>query len=106
MIDFPDINDFEWDLGNRVKNVFKHRVENNECEECFFNPKRFFFEDKEHSKDKEQRWMWILFSKTINGRALTVIFTTRKDKFRVISARDMSKKERSLYEKRIENSKI
>ena len=35
---------------------------------------------------------------TIAGRRLFIAFTVREDKIRVISARDMSKKERQIYE--------
>lgn len=78
---------FEWDKGNIGKNL-KHNVADKDSEEVFDNPKRFFFEDKRHSST-EQRYG--LYGITDKGRKLSLVFTTRKDKIRIITARDMSK---------------
>jgi len=51
---------------------------------------KIFF-DKKHSQIEDR---FVAFGITNQGRKLTVIFTKRKDKIRVISARDMSRKER------------
>ena len=51
--------------------------------------------DSAHS-EKEPRYY--VLGHTIAGRRLFIAFTVREDKIRVISARDMSKKERKIYE--------
>ena len=87
--------EFEWDKGNRGKNQ-KHRVTDEECEEAYFDPNKVLARDPLHS-DRELRH--ILIGKTQNGRLLFVAFTVRKKKLRVISARDLNRRERFLYEK-------
>ena len=90
------IKKFDWDKGNINKNLSKHRVANKETEEIFSNEPRFIVEDKKHSI-KEKRYM--LWGITNKERKLTVIFTIRKNKIRIISSRNMNRKERSFYEK-------
>jgi uncharacterized protein len=92
---------FQWDSGNRTKNYEKHKVTIPEIEEVFFNSPLFFFEDPQHS-EKEQRTLAL--GKTFDERPLSIAFTIRHDKIRVISARDMSRKERKIYEENEENA--
>lgn len=94
---------FEWDKGNADKNFIKHEVTLKEAEQAFIDEKSIIFEDEKHSQ-KEIRYA--LFGVTEKGRKLSIVFTLRKDKVRVITARDMSKKERRSYEKIKANSKI
>jgi len=86
---------FEWDEGNKDKNFIKHKVTNEECEEVFFDSNKKIAIDILHSGEEER---YILLGKTKNNRYLFLVFTIRKDMIRVVSARDLSKKERSLYE--------
>ncbi len=86
---------FDWDDGNREKNQLKHNVSMKECEEIFFNEPLIILEDTKHSAD-EQRY--VAYGVTDEGRKLHLIFTVRKSKFRVISARDMHRKERAFYD--------
>lgn len=90
------IIEFEWDEGNINKNK-KHKVKNSEAEEVFADNKSITLEDERHTTDEEMRYM--ILGKTRNKRKLSVIFTVRKNKIRIISCRDMSIKERRLYEK-------
>lgn len=88
---------FDWDESNIAKNWESHQVSHLEAEQVFFNHPLMVADDKKHS-DKEKRWL--LLGKTDAERLLSVIFTMRKkSRIRVISARDMSKKERVIYEK-------
>ena len=87
---------FDWDEGNRLKNWQKHRVETSECEQIFFRSKINTYFDEIHSA-AEQRWLAL--GVTENGRKLSVFFTIRNKQIRIISARDMSKKEKMMYEK-------
>jgi len=87
---------FQWDEGNIDKNLFKHDVENWECEQIFFNEPLIILNDPKHSLSENR---WAAFGKTDTDRLLTVIFTRRDKLLRVISARDMNRKERKYYEK-------
>jgi uncharacterized DUF497 family protein len=95
MIDLSQLTGFDWDESNREKNWEKHGVLASECEEVFFNLPLLLQSDATHSQ-KESRYY--VLGHTIAGRRLFIAFTVRDDKIRVISARDMSKKERKIYE--------
>ncbi|PIQ71393.1 hypothetical protein COV87_03705, partial [Candidatus Roizmanbacteria bacterium CG11_big_fil_rev_8_21_14_0_20_37_16] len=58
----------------------------------------FFIKDEKHSL-KEERFM--ILGQTKLGRKLSIFFTFRKKRVRIISARDMNRKERNAYEKNI-----
>lgn len=98
-IDFDLLEGFDWDKGNVDKNLRKHKVTNEEGEEIFVNSP-FASEDIGHS-GQEQRFEAL--GKTNQGRLLFVSFTIRKIdeklKIRIISCRDMNKKEGVKYEK-------
>ncbi len=85
---------FQWDKGNINKNLIRHKVENWECEQIFFNTPLLLLEDPGHSNTEKR---WTAFGKTEANRLLVVIFTIRGELIRVISARDMDKKERIYY---------
>jgi uncharacterized DUF497 family protein len=87
---------FQWDRGNSNKNLVKHKVQNWECEQVFFNKPLLILEDPGHSVAERR---WTAFGKTDSGRLLVVIFTKRGNLLRAISARDMNSKERIFYEK-------
>ena len=93
--EYPEFAGFEWDKGNKDKNL-KHRVESWECEQIFFNEPLIVLDDPKHSIVEDR---CAAFGQTDSGRLLVVVFTIRERKLRVISARDMNRKERSYYEK-------
>ncbi len=89
--------EFEWDHANRDKNLRKHRVTNAECEEAFFDPHKRVLKDVLNAGTHErQEKRYIMIGKTKAERALFLVFTFRASKIRVISARDMNRKERGL----------
>jgi uncharacterized DUF497 family protein len=96
MIDLARITGFDWDDGNARKND-KHGVAQAEAEEIFFNQPLLMLEDLRH-RDQEVRYHAL--GKTLEERLLHITFTLRGDGtlIRVISARDMHRKERSFYE--------
>ncbi|MBU1129714.1 BrnT family toxin [Patescibacteria group bacterium] len=96
MISLPFPIIFQWDKSNINKNFLKHQVSDTECEEVFFDNEKKIKKDPLHSK-KEKRY--ILLGKTKKQRLLFIVFTTRKQKIRIISARDINKREIKLYEK-------
>lgn len=85
---------FNWDRGNKEKSLIKHNVNYQECEQVFFNRPLHTLRDKKHSQ-KEKRYLAI--GQTKRRRQLFIIFTIRNSKIRVISARDLSRKERRIY---------
>lgn len=90
---------FDWDEGNIGKNT-KHKVRDKESEEPFFDNKRKVYNDPFHSKKEERE---ILIGRTKKNRLLYVVFTMRgskKGKIRIISARNINKKEVYLYEEK------
>lgn len=92
--DLSRFTGFEWDAGNRDKNQLKHRVSPSECEQAFFNQPMLLLDDPKHSALEAR---WLLLGRTDEDRLLTLVFTARGSKIRVISARDMQKKEKELY---------
>lgn len=85
---------FDWDAGNRGKNFRTHKVTDEECEEVFADPAKKILVDPLHS-DGERRF--VLVGSTKRGRFLFLVFTLRRQKIRVISARDLKRKEYPLY---------
>ena len=98
---FQNVEQFEWDSGNSEKNFRKHGVTRLECEEVFFETPLFVATDEHHS-DKEARYYAL--GRTAVGRFLFVVFTIRDTNLRVISARDMSRRERRTYEEKIKKT--
>ena len=96
MIELSLIVGFEWDAGNARKNE-KHGVTQSEAEEVFFNQPLLLLEDSSHGGQGSR---FHALGKTHEGRTLHITFTLRVDDtlIRVISARDMHRKERSIYE--------
>lgn len=97
MIDLRRITGFEWDDGNRCKSADKHDVSPAEAEQVFFQEPLVVVEDTRHCRDEGR---YHALGQTEAGRKLHVTFTLRRDgtKIRVISARDMHRKERRYYE--------
>jgi uncharacterized DUF497 family protein len=107
MIDWTDIlsfaQDFEWDEGNIKKNWERHGVSHIECEEIFFNKPIIVKKDELHSKREDR---YFVLGKTDTGRMLFVVFTLRGNKIRIISARDMNRKEKKIYEEIQKNTQV
>jgi uncharacterized DUF497 family protein len=96
MLEFTDLDGFDWDESNRDKNWIAHQVSAGECEEVFFNLLMLIQSDPIYSHT-ETRY-YVLGQTNIN-RWLFLAFTVRNRKIRVISAHDMSRKERVFYAK-------
>ncbi len=92
---------FQWDEGNIKKNWISHGVTFLECEQIFFNLPMVFFEDQKHSQ-RENRYYAL--GKTDADRFIFIVFTIREKRIRIISARDMNKKERQVYIKHEKDS--
>jgi uncharacterized protein len=94
---------FEWDKHNSEKNKTKHNVTPGECEQVFFNLPLIVGDDEKHSETENR---FYALGQTDSGRLLFLVFTVRKDKLRVISVRDMNKKERRVYQAHEEDSPV
>jgi len=92
---FAECEGFQWDVANAGKVRERHQVVPTECEEVFFNQPLIVGEDEKHSV--EEGLLYAL-GQTDAVRLLFVAFTIRGRLIRVISARDMSRKERKVYQ--------
>lgn len=91
---FSKFEGFDWDEANRNKNWSRHKVQWWECEELFFNQPLYVYSDQRHSMTEDR---FYALGKTNQSRLLFIVFTRRKNNIRIISARDMHKKERKVY---------
>ena len=98
MKSFPESKSFDWDEGNINKNWDEHRVHHLECEEVFFNEP---ITTKVEKRGLPQEERISALGVTNEGRFLFVVFIIRRGRIRVISARDMNKKERKIYHEKI-----
>lgn len=87
---------FDWDQANIDKNWQRHKIHYKEAEEVFFNKPLRIYPDTKHS-EKERRFLALGITNKEKG--LTIIFTIRNKKIRIISAREQNRKERKLYGK-------
>ncbi|HEX5699275.1 MAG TPA: BrnT family toxin [Rubrobacter sp.] len=90
-----DATEFDWDGGNAEKNWLRHRVSQSESEQVFFNRPLVVAEDDLHSHEEAR---YFALGHTDHGRLLAIVYTLRGEKIRVISARDMSRREQKEYE--------
>jgi len=97
MVNFEHVVGFEWDHGAARKNLEKHGVGQAEAEQIFVNDPLVVTDDVAHN-DREPRYHAL--GRTDASRLLHITFTLRANgaRIRIISARDMSRKERQRYE--------
>jgi hypothetical protein len=97
MINWKQITGFDWDAGNERKSADKHEVSRFEAEQVFFNYPLLVLADQKHSQDETRSHA---LGKSDDARLLHITFALRLDDtlIRVISARDMHRKERNIYE--------
>ena len=95
MIDLLQVTGFDWDDGNARKND-KHGVSMAEAEQVFFNAPLLLLEDAVHGQQEPRIHV---LGATNAARALHITCTLRQSGtlIRVISARDMHRKERAVY---------
>ncbi|MDX3773368.1 BrnT family toxin [Chromatiaceae bacterium AAb-1] len=97
MINWKHITGFEWDAGNERKSLEKHAVSHFEAEQVFFNQPLLVQADQKHSQAEAR---YHALGKSDESRLLHITFTLRSSDtlIRIISARDMHRKERDIYE--------
>jgi len=95
--------EFDWDKWNLDKNYLKHEITPKEAEEVFISEEAFVVPDIKHSKVEKRL---IILGKTLTGKKLFVVFTMRREKIRIISARRMHRKEVEKYDEAKKDTKI
>ena len=85
---------FAWDADNTGKNWDRHQVTPEEAEEVFFLEPLVIRSDVRHSRNEKR---YYALGQSGTGRRLFVSFTIRRDLIRVISVRDMNRRESELY---------
>jgi uncharacterized DUF497 family protein len=90
--------DVEWDPEKAAANAAKHGVTFNEAATVLADPLSVILSDPDHSGEEERL---LLFGQSESGRFLVVSLTERADAVRIISARQMTSRERREYEKGI-----
>ena len=96
-----DCTGFDWDESNAQKNWERHQVTPEEAEDIFFNQPLVVRGDVRHSKAEKR---YYALGQTSRGRHLFVAFTIRRKLIRVISVRDMNRREEESYGKHQEAS--
>jgi uncharacterized DUF497 family protein len=87
--------DFEWDSEKAEANQKKHVVSFEEASTVFGDPLARLVDDPGHSQT-EQRY--VILGRSVAGRLLAVMHTTRAEAIRLISAREMTPREKKQYE--------
>lgn len=85
---------FEWDENKSVENVLKHGVSFEFAQQAFFDTQRKIYADKAHSKVEERYFCYGM----VEGKIVTVRFTVRKDKIRIIGAGYWRKGRKAYHE--------
>ncbi len=87
--------EFEWDPAKARDNETKHSVSFREATEVFADPLSSTALDPDHSLEEER---FVIFGKTLGEQYLVVAFTERGGRLRIISARQMTRRELQAYE--------
>ena len=87
--------EFDNDPAKATTNLRKHNVSFEEAASVFGDPIAYTFADPDHSHGEER---WLMFGLSRMARVLAVIFTHRRGKYRLISARLATRHERKTYE--------
>ena len=93
--DDEGMSGFEWHPVKAASNLKKHKVSFEEASTAFKDARRIEASDQWHSDD-EQRYLGI--GRSIQGRILSIYYTFRAKKIRIISARLAERWERIEYE--------
>lgn len=89
---------FEWNPQKAQLNLSKHGVDFAEATAVFSDPLSITYADPDHSLEEDR---WIIISLSPRNRLLIVAHTGRGNHIRIISAREVTRRERKLYEQGI-----
>jgi hypothetical protein len=90
-----DAPTFEWDPAKAAANAKTHGVSFEEAVTVFQDPLAKVVPDPDHSESERRE---ILIGHSAQVRLLLVAFTDRQGKIRLISARQVTRRERRDYE--------
>jgi uncharacterized DUF497 family protein len=96
-----DCSGFDWDEANVQKNWDRHRVTPEEAEDVFFHEPLIVRSDVRHARSEKR---YYALGQASSGRYLFVSFTIRRKEIRVISVRDMNRREKDAYGKHEETT--
>ncbi len=86
---------FDWDVDKAISNLSKHGVSFDEAKTIFDDPLFVDFHDPDHSIDE---YRYLIIGESARKRLLIVFYTERAEVMRLISAREVTPKERRFYE--------
>ena len=89
---FDQIEDFDWLPELEEKILVKHGVARAEVEECFF--------ERGYKILRSAAEKYELLSRSSAGRYLFVVYAWKGTIVRIISARDMTRRDRILYNRK------
>ena len=87
--------EFEWGEEKAVTNLKKHGVPFHEAATVFGDPLAITFSDPDHSIGEHR---FLTFGLSMMNRLIVVAHTERHGKTRIISARQATRYERTIYE--------
>ena len=87
--------EFVNDSAKAALNFKKHKVSFEEAASVFGDPMAYTFTDPDHSIGEER---WLMFGLSRMARVLAVIYSHRRGKYCIISARMATRHERKIYE--------
>ena len=86
---------FEWNTSKAERNLAKHGVSFEEAQTVFDDPLYVDFFDPDHSEDEER---YLIVGESNRDQLLIVSYTQRGNLIRLISAREVTRTEREIYE--------
>ena len=87
--------EFEWDPKKEAKNLRKYRVSFNEAATVFGDPLGTTVLDPDHSLAEDR---YITIGMSSRRRLVMVGHTERGERIRIVSARELTRAEREVYE--------
>ncbi|WP_295621048.1 BrnT family toxin [Chamaesiphon sp. GL140_3_metabinner_50] len=86
---------FDWDKNKAANNLLKHGVSFDEAKTVFDDPLYVDFYDPAHSDDEDR---YLIVGESKQRRLLIASYTERGNLIRLISAREVTRTEREVYE--------
>ena len=87
--------EFEWNGKKAAANLTKHGISFEEAATVFGDPLAITFDDPDHSADEDR---YLTFGVSSFNRLLVVSHTDRGNTLRIITARQVTNRERRIYE--------
>ena len=87
--------EFEWHPNKAASNLAKHNVSFHEASTVFGDALSLTFPDPDHSDDESR---YITIGESMQRRLLIISHADRAQRIRIISAREVTRQERKIYE--------